>query len=179
MNPSVRNPVLDKLHHPPVIDRAEKVTDVCVKHPVHALPHDADPERVQRVVRTVSGSKSIRESQKVLFVNRVEDRYDGMLDDFVFQSGDAQGTLSLVRFRDVGSLGRLRSIRSLMHTTVEIGQPRIEVRLILLPRYAIDARCRASLEGVEAVLESRHRDMVEQRREPCPLLPTCDFPHTE
>ena len=148
--------------HPPVIDGADKVTDVCVKHPVHAPPHKAHPERVQRVVLTASGSKPIRESQKVLFVNRVEDRHDGMLNDFVLQGGDAQRTLSPIRFRDVGSLGRLRAIRPLMQPTVETGQLDLEVRLILVPRQAIDTRRGCSLECVEAVLKPRHRHMVEQ-----------------
>ena len=131
MNPAVGNPVLDELHHPPVVDGVEEVTDVCVEHPVHALPHDADPERVQRVVLTASGPKPVREPQEVLLIDRVEDRHDRVLDDFVLQGSDAQGTLSPIGFRDVGSLGRLRSIRSLCTRPWRSGQPCLQVRLVL------------------------------------------------
>ena len=62
MNAAVGNPVLDKFHHPSVVDGPEEVTDVCVKHPVHTLPHNADPQRVQRVVLAASGPKSVRET---------------------------------------------------------------------------------------------------------------------
>ncbi len=85
-----------------------------------------------------------------------------MLDNFVLQGRNAQGTLASIRFRDVGSLGRLRAIRPLMQPTVETGQLDLEVRLILVPRQAIDTRRGCSLECVEAVLKPRHRHMVEQ-----------------
>ena len=90
-----------------------------------------DPERVQRVVLAAPGPEPVREAQEVLLVDRVEDRHDRLLDDLVLQGRDAQRSLSPVRLRDVGSLGRLRSIRPLMHAAVQIGQPRLQVRLIL------------------------------------------------
>src|SRR5467141_2790998 len=54
-----------------------------------------------------------------------------------------------------------------------------KVRLVLMPGHSIDSRCRFSLKRVEAVPQPLGRDMVEQRREPCPLLLSCDFTHTE
>ena len=171
--------MLDKLDQPAVINRPEEITDVCVRHPVHGLPHDADPQRVQRIVRTAPGPKSVGEPQEVLVVNRVEDRHDGLLNDFVLQGGDAQGALTSIGFRDVGSPGRLRAIRPLMHPTVETGQLGVKARLVLTPRRAIDARRSFSLERVETLLKPSDRHVVEQRRELCPLVLSCDFPHAE
>lgn len=54
-----------------------------------------------------------------------------------------------------------------------------QVRLVLVPGHGIDSRCRLSLERIEAVLEPLDRDMVEQRRELCPRVLSCDFTHTE
>ena len=159
---SVGNPVLDKLDQPAVINRPEEITDFCVKHPVHGLPHDADPQRVQRIVRTAPGPK-----------------HDSLLNDFVLQGGDAQGALSSIGFRDVGSPGRLRAIRPLMHPIVETDQLGVKVRLVLTPRRAIDSRRSLSLERVETLLEPSDRHGVEQRRELCPLVLSCDFSHTE
>jgi hypothetical protein len=36
----VRDPVLDKLHQPFVVDGIKETTYVCVEHPVHLPPHD-------------------------------------------------------------------------------------------------------------------------------------------
>ena len=68
-NPSVGDPVLEKLHHPPVVDRVEEPTDVGVEHPVHLLPHESHPERIQRVMLAAPRSESIGEAQEVHLVD--------------------------------------------------------------------------------------------------------------
>jgi hypothetical protein len=40
--PPIRNPVLDKLHYPFMVDGVEKSTNVRIEHPVHLLPPDPD-----------------------------------------------------------------------------------------------------------------------------------------
>ena len=120
-------------------------------------------------------SEPIGEPQEVLFVNLVEDRHHGVLDDLVLQGRDAQRPLPPVGFRDVGSLGRLRSIRSPMDSAMQVRQPRLEVRLVLLPRHAIHSGRSVPLERVVAVPQQIDRDVVEQRGEPRPLLLSCYF----
>jgi hypothetical protein len=39
----VRNPMLDELFHPFMVDGVEETTNVCIKHPIH-LPR-SDPDR--------------------------------------------------------------------------------------------------------------------------------------
>ena len=85
-------------------------------------------------MRAAPGPEPIRETQKVLLVNLIEDCSHGALDDFVLQGGYAQRPLSSIRFGYVGSLGRSRSIRAPVHTTVQILQPLVQVRLVFLPR---------------------------------------------
>ena len=121
----------------------------------------------------------IGEPQKILFVNLIEDRHYGLLNDLILQGCDAQGTLPSIGFRNVGSLGRLRSIRPSMDSAMQICQLLIQVRLVLLPRHAIDSGCSIPLQGVEAVPQQIDGDVVEQRGEPRPLIFTCCLTHTE
>ncbi len=44
---------------------------------------------------------------------------------------------------------------------MERHQLRFKVRLVLVPRHAIDPRCSLPLQRVEALLEPLDRDMVE------------------
>ena len=66
----------------------EKAPDVCVKHPAHFLPHESYPERVQRIMLASPWSEPIGEPQKVLFINRIEDRHHCVLDDLILQRSD-------------------------------------------------------------------------------------------
>jgi len=62
-----------------------------------------------------------------------------VLDDFVLQGRDAQGTLSPVRFRDVTSPRRACPIRSSVQSRVQVSKVFIELLRVLLPRDAVDA----------------------------------------
>jgi len=66
----------------------EKAPDVSVKNPIHFPSHDSYPERIQRIVLAPPGSKPVREPQKVLFVNLIEDCNQCVLDDLVLQRSD-------------------------------------------------------------------------------------------
>jgi len=66
----------------------EKAPNVGVKNPIHFLPHDSHPECIQRIVLASPRAETIREPQKVLFVNLIEDRHHCVLDDFIFQRSD-------------------------------------------------------------------------------------------
>src|SRR6266852_4776852 len=71
-DPFVRNPVLDKLHQPFVIDGVKVATNVRIEHPAHLLVHDGFCECIQRIMLSPSGSKPIRETEEVHFVDGVE-----------------------------------------------------------------------------------------------------------
>src|SRR5271163_2151271 len=157
----------------------EKATNVGIENPVHLLPHDPYPQRVQRLMLASPRPETIREPLKILFVNLIEDRHYGLLNDLILQGCDAQGTLPSIGFRNVGSLGRLRSIRSPMDSAMQICQLLIQVRLVPLPRHAIDSWCSSSLQGVEALPQLMDGNVVEQRGEPRPLIFTCCLTHTK
>jgi len=58
------------------------------RHPICNLgAGDADHQRVQRIVLAAPGSKSIREPEEFLLVDRVQHRNRRPLDDFVLKGG--------------------------------------------------------------------------------------------
>ena len=95
----VSDAMLDELDQPFVGKIVEEATNVGIEYPVHLLPHNSDPQRIQGLVLTAPGPESIGEPQKVLFVNLVEDRHHRSLDQLILQGCDAQGTLPPIRCR--------------------------------------------------------------------------------
>ena len=171
--------MLDELDQPLVGQVVEKAPHVGIEYPVHLLPHEPHPQRVQSIVLAAPRPEPIGEPQEILFVNLVEDRHYRLLNDLVLQSCNTQGTLPSISFRNVGSLGRLRSIRPSMDSAMQVRQLLIQVRLVLLPGHAIYSGRSVPLQRVEAAPQQLGRDVVEQRGEPRPLVPTCCFTHTE
>ena len=62
-----------------------------VQYVVHLGAGDADHQRVQRIVLAAPRSKSVREPEKLLLVDRVQHRYRRPLDDFVLKRGYLKG----------------------------------------------------------------------------------------
>src|SRR5271155_5384619 len=65
-----------------------------------------------------------------------------------------------------------------MDATMQVRQLLIQARLVLLPGHTVDSGRRLPLQRVVALPQQRGRDMVEQRAEPRPFVPTCYFTHT-
>jgi hypothetical protein len=86
--PSISDAMLDELQEPIVSNFIEKAPNVGVKNPIHFLPHDSNPERIQRIMLASPGSEAIREPQKVLFVNLIQDCHHCVLDNLVLQRSD-------------------------------------------------------------------------------------------
>src|SRR5689334_13532932 len=114
-----------------------------------------------------SRSKSIRERHKVLFVYRVQHLDDRSLYDLVLQRRHTDRPLSSVRFRDVNSHDGLCSIRSSFQPSGEVCEVSLEGFAVVLPRFAIDAGARVSLEGeVRGAKAFDIVDVVKERSEP-------------
>ena len=87
----------------------EKALDIRVKNPVHLLPVNPSMEGVQRIVLAAPWSESIREAEKVLLIDGLQNVHDRLLDDFVLQTQNAEWPLGAVRLRDIVLLaGRAR-----------------------------------------------------------------------
>jgi site-specific DNA recombinase len=101
--PWISHSFLDQLHQLSVVETIEKSTDIGVQNPVHLLPHDPCRQRVQCIMGAPSRPESIRKTDEVLFVDRMEDRHHRLLNHFVLHGGDSQWTLPPVGFRYIHS----------------------------------------------------------------------------
>ena len=83
-----------------------------VKHIVHLPFQERVGERIQRFVLAVPRAESIREAEKVLFIDLVEDGNHGVLNDLIFQRRDSEWTFPSIFFLYVYSSRWCRSVRS-------------------------------------------------------------------
>ena len=171
-HPAIRNPVLDKLHHPLVIDGSVEITNVCVEHKVHRPTRDSDRQCIQRHVRAASGPESIREPEKVHFVDCIHHLHHRALDDLVLQHSDPERTFLSVRLGDEHSSRWLCSVRSSVQPCVQVLEVFLQPLAILHPGHPVYSGCRLVRQRHVARPQSRKRDVVKQRREPrFPILP--------
>src|SRR3990170_1656016 len=168
----VRNPMLDELHQPPVVNGIEEPPDVGIEHPVHLPRQQSRIERIQRTVRAAPRPKPVGEAEEVRLVDGVQHLRRRALDDLVFQRGDAQRPQPPVGFGDVRPLDRLRSIRSALQPSGQVREVRLEGLPVVPPRLAVDARSRVPLQREVRCSQTFHvGDVVQERREPHRLVP--------
>jgi hypothetical protein len=103
--------MLEEPLQPALIELGEEVADVRVQHPVHPLAFERDRERVQRIMRTPPRPKPIRETEKVLLVDRAQHLDHRPLDDLVLQRSDPERPQPPVRLRYEHPASRARPIR--------------------------------------------------------------------
>src|SRR6202045_2071570 len=115
--------MLHELDYPTFVEVIEKTANVCIKNVVHLLLQERVRQRIQCLMLAAPRAKPIRESEKVLLVDLVEDGDHGMWDKFVFDSRDCKWTLPSVCFLYVHSSRGRRSIGSAMNPAMKIGQP--------------------------------------------------------
>jgi site-specific DNA recombinase len=177
-NPFVRDPVPEELPQPDPIKLAEKVADVRVEHPVHLLPPDPDRQRVQRVMRASARPEPVGEAQEVRLVNSVQYLDDSPLDDLVLQRGDAQRPQPPVRLRDVRPARWPGPVAPAVNPVVQVPEVGHQVLPVVLPRHPVHARCGLRAQRPVGHHQPLQADMVQQRREPRFLVPSCYLTHT-
>src|ERR1700686_981601 len=94
----------------------EKALDIRIKHPVHLLPVNPGVESVQRIVLTAPRSESIREAEKILLADGLQNVHDRLLDVFVFTAKKAEWPLRAVSLPDIWPSGRASPIAAPMHS---------------------------------------------------------------
>src|SRR5215831_16887304 len=103
------------------------------------------------MMRAASGTETVRETEEVLLVYRVEQCGRRPLDNLVFQGGDRERALPAVRLGNILSPGRQCPIRSPLDPCVQIQEVGLPVRRIGLPCQPVHARGRFPLDGKESV----------------------------
>ena len=109
---------------------------VRIQHPVHSLAHDSDIERVQRMVWTAPRAETIREAEKVGFVDGVQYR---TVDRWTILSSNAvtpSGRCSPSAFGIAGPPNRLGSVRSAFGLADRSWRFFLPALSVLLPRHS-------------------------------------------
>jgi len=112
--------MLHELDQPTLVEVIEKSSNVGIQNVVHLLLQERVRQRIQCLMLAAPRTKPIRESEKVLLVDLVEDGDHGMLDKFVFDSRDCKWTLPSIFFLYVHSSRWHRSIGSAMNSAMKI-----------------------------------------------------------
>ena len=100
-HPRISHAVLYELDRPLVPHIVIETPNVQIQHPVHPLPQDPHRQRIQRLMLAASRPESVRESQKVVLIDRIENRDHAPLNYLVLQCRDPQRTLPPVGFRNI------------------------------------------------------------------------------
>src|SRR6516162_5079331 len=170
----VRNPVLEELHQPAVVDGIKEPTDVQVEHPVHLPRQHSGVKRIQRVVLTASGPEAVREAEEVGFVDGIEHLDRSALNDFVFQRGHTERSLPPVSLGDVHSTHRLGSVRSTLEPFSEVAEVFLQPLAVVPPRLTVHTRGSFPLESEVCRTQGvQVADVVQKRSEPHPPISGC------
>jgi hypothetical protein len=97
-------------------------------------------------MRTAPRPESVRESEKVDLVDRVQDRDDRALDQLVLERGNAERPQPPVGLRDERSPNRLRPVRPSLEPSREILKIPFQALAVVPPRLAVNPRRRVSLQ---------------------------------
>src|SRR2546430_4174908 len=123
-------------------------------------------------------TESVGESDKVLFIDTVEDRPESLLDDFVFQGSYPQRPLSPIFLSYVGSPRRLRSVSAPVDSLMQRHQLFLQTLTVLPPRHFVHTGSCIALKRKVARPQQINCDMMQQRRKSAALILSCCFPHT-
>ncbi len=159
------DPVLHEPDEPASIQPIEKGPYVRVDNPVDLAPFYPVRQRVERVMRTATGSEPIAEPEEL----RLEYRHkDGLrhrsLDDLVLQCRDAERSCSPVRLRYLYPPGRKRPVRPAVNTVVQVEQALFQSVPVFLPCHPVHACRRILLQHEVGCFERVRRDVVQSKR---------------
>jgi len=163
--------MLDELDQPFVGKPIEKAFNVKIEHPVHLSRQQSRVERVQRVMRAAPRPESIREAEKVRFINGVQHLDRRPLGDLIFQRRHSERPLPPVGLGDVHPPHRLGSVRSPLQPLGEVLEVGLQALPVVPPRLPVHTR-RGFLLKAEVRQPERFQviDMVQERREPHLLI---------
>ncbi len=98
-------------------------------------------------------------------VDALQNPQQRLLDDLVFQRGDAQRTLATVGFGDPLTTRRPGTIGSPVNPIMEVRHVDLQVSLVFMPGDPVHSDGRRLLQIEEALSQARLVDVVQQGRE--------------
>src|SRR5579862_5114359 len=156
-----------------MVYRVEKLAYIGIEHPVHTLRHHCRVYCRQRLVRIPPGSKPVRESEEIDFVDGTQHLGDRTLNDLIFQGRHPERSLATIRFRDVDPAHRQWPVSAGMHPLAETLQVDLQILLVGDYSFPIDSRTRLPPQSTERSLQRDCIDMMHQCRKPSLLVTFC------
>jgi hypothetical protein len=111
------------------------------------------------------GAEPVRKAEELFLIYRIQHRGGRSLDDFVFEGGNRDWSLSAIWFWYVLSTARQCPIRSSLDPVVQVFDIAIEACLVVLPRQAVHPGRGVLLNFEERQPEQFDADVVEERGE--------------
>ena len=139
-DPLVRDPVLEELHQPSMVEAGEVVADIRVEHPVHLLAARSRPRAHPTRHAAAPRPEPVGETEEVRLVDGVQHLDHRPLEDLVLQRGDPERPQPPVRLRDVHPPRRPRPVRAPLNPSVEIPKVVLQVQPVVLPRHPVHPR---------------------------------------
>src|SRR6516225_5218650 len=136
-DPSIANPMFDEADQPGLADLVEKGLDVAINDPVDTQPADPKHECIQRLVLVALRSEPVTEPQELRHRDRHQDCHHCRLDNLIFQSGDAERSLSAIRLRNISPSRWQRSIRSCVDASMKVPEILLEAFRVFSPRQLV------------------------------------------
>jgi hypothetical protein len=164
-------------HQRDVRDCVQEALDVGIQYPIHRPVANRHRQGVQRLMTVAMRTEAITETEKVLLVNALEDPQHRLLDDLVFQRRNPQRALPPIGLGDPASTRRLGSVGSPVNTIMEVRDVDLQVLLIFLPGYSIDADGRRLLQVEERFGQAVFVHVVQQGGESEPTVLAGSFTH--
>ena len=148
-----------------MVNPVKEAFDISIQYPVHTFSGDRHAQCIECVVLADTRPEAIAETEKVLLVDALQYLQHRLLDNLVFQRGDAQRPLSAVGLGNPQATRRLSSVGSPVNPTVEVCNVVLHVSLIFVPRHPVHADCRRFLQVVETFGQTPFVDVMQQGRE--------------
>jgi len=152
--------VLEKPLQPRPIKTIEAADHIEVQDPVDRLPQYPGCSRIERIVLTATGAKAITEPEERFLVNLVQDGDHRALDHCIFQGAHPEGTFPTAGLGNIPTADGLCPIGPLMHPSMQVLKPWLQVLPLLFPRHSVHPWGRVPLERKVRLAQAVHSEVV-------------------
>jgi hypothetical protein len=113
------------------------------------------------MVLASTGAKAITEPEERCLINLVQDGDNRALDHFIFQGAHPEGMFPTAGLDNIPSANGLCPIGPLMHSSLHVLKPGLQVLPIRFPRHSVHTWSRVPLERKVRLPQAVHREVVE------------------
>jgi hypothetical protein len=129
-------------------------------------------------VLTSPGAKAITAPQERCLIDLMQDGDHRALDPFIFQGAPPEGPCPTAGRHTIPSAHGLCPLGPLMHPSMQVRKPRLQVLPIPFPRHSVHPWSRVPLERDGRLPQAVPREVVAERGQPLGWMLTNRLPYT-